>query len=38
MVELPVALEERTLTAAHIPIARLPEIAWPRGPSRLGSN
>jgi hypothetical protein len=38
MVELPVALEERTLTAAHIPIARLPEIAWPRGSSRLGSN
>lgn len=38
MVELPVALEERTLTAARIPIARLPEIAWPRGPYRLGSN
>jgi hypothetical protein len=38
MVELPVALEQRTLTAARIPIARLPEIAWPRGPSRLGSN
>lgn len=38
MVELPVALEQRTLTAARIPIARLPEIAWPRGPYTLGSN
>lgn len=38
MVELPVALEERTLTAARIPIARLPEIAWPRGPYTLGRN
>jgi hypothetical protein len=38
MVELPVALEERTLTAARIPIARLPEIAWPRDPSRFGRN
>ncbi len=38
MVELPVALEQRTLTAARIPITRLPEIAWPRGPYRLGSN
>jgi hypothetical protein len=38
MVELPVALEERTLTAARIPIARLPEIAWPRGPHALGRN
>jgi hypothetical protein len=37
-VELPIALEERTLTAARIPIARLPEIAWPRGPSRFGRN
>jgi hypothetical protein len=38
MVELPVALEQRTLTAARIPIARLPEIAWPRGPHALGRN
>jgi hypothetical protein len=35
-VELPVALEDRTLTAARIPIARLPEIRWPRGPYALG--
>lgn len=38
MVELPLALEERTLTAARIPVARLPEIAWPRGPYTLGRN
>lgn len=38
MVELPLVLEERTLTAARIPVARLPEIAWPRGPSTFGRN
>lgn len=39
VVEVPLALEDRTLTAARIPIARLPEIRWPRASGlSLGSR
>lgn len=38
VVEVPLALEDRVLTASRIPIARVPEIRWPRAPHRLGSN
>lgn len=36
VVEVPVTLEDRTLSAARFPIWRLPEIRWPRGTYSLG--
>ncbi|GIX09097.1 MAG: hypothetical protein KatS3mg116_0807 [Elioraea sp.] len=38
VVEVPVALADRTLAAARFPIARLPEIRWPRGAHPFGSR
>jgi hypothetical protein len=38
VVEVPVSLEDRTLSAARFPIARLPEIRWSRGAYSLGSR
>lgn len=32
VVDIPLALEDRTLTAARIPIIRLPPVTWPDGP------
>lgn len=38
VVEVPVSLEDRILSAARFPIARLPEIRWSRGRYPLGSR
>ncbi|WP_376098849.1 DUF2125 domain-containing protein [Roseomonas sp. CCTCC AB2023176] len=35
-IEVPLTLEDRSLTVARIPVARLPPVAWPAGGERVG--